>query len=130
MGCQEVVAIVPDLIERFSDPDANQSAPWNTVVCTAGVRPYQSDVVAAIHIAIVVKRTLGTERSGGRRKQTSSKNEDRAYFAGTRRFNSSNQSNPGPPSRAQRGEVALKSGNDRRSASEWLKFVNPAISHQ
>src|SRR5262245_11672708 len=36
MGCQENAAIVPDLIERFGDPDANQSAPWNTVVCTAG----------------------------------------------------------------------------------------------
>src|SRR5262245_26429411 len=24
--------IVADLTERFSDPDANQSAPWNTVV--------------------------------------------------------------------------------------------------
>src|SRR5262245_65868329 len=37
MGCQEDGAIVTDLIERFCDPDANQSAPWNTVVCTAGV---------------------------------------------------------------------------------------------
>src|SRR5262245_14063814 len=36
MGCQEDRAIVTDLIERFCDPDANQSARWNTDVCTAG----------------------------------------------------------------------------------------------
>src|SRR5262245_38709533 len=32
MDCQEDGAIVADLLERFCDPDADQSAPWNTNV--------------------------------------------------------------------------------------------------
>src|SRR5262245_40453253 len=38
--------IVMDLMERFCEPDADQSAPWNTVVCTAGVPPITSRMLS------------------------------------------------------------------------------------
>src|SRR5215510_1297724 len=48
MGCQEDAArIVTDLIERFCDLDAHQSAPRNTVVCAARVPPITSRMLCS-----------------------------------------------------------------------------------
>jgi hypothetical protein len=71
MGCLEDGAIVPDLIERFCDPDAIQSAPWNINVWRAGVPYHKSSVVAATRMAILVEKDYltGSGRNVGRRRR-------------------------------------------------------------